>query len=321
MRIESLILFLSVVEQGSISRAARQFYLSQQGASSAIKALEHDFGVSLFDRASGMLQLTEEGRRFAQEAVAVVNAYRRLQTAMTLAGATEGECDGPVRIVTTPHASHVLAPIFDAYRDASGLDDPFVFIEKSIFDIVREYPALDGDALHLVNVPTFTKSIIAKLGPSFEPLVAADLMLYCAADCPFASRAVVERADLAGARIACYNEALLIKLVRHLLKEVDGAGIYMQTSNLQMLGHIIAHQRMVSFTDSLSCFLSGIRSGEAVVPIEGTVSFATGILGPVPPAAQRFAAFFRRYLGTVCARYMERYPLAWPPGSEGEGAA
>ncbi|MEG1517479.1 MAG: LysR family transcriptional regulator [Raoultibacter sp.] len=58
MRIESLALFLSVVEKGSISRAARHAYISQQGASSVIKSLEQDFGILLFSRGGHTLQLT-----------------------------------------------------------------------------------------------------------------------------------------------------------------------------------------------------------------------------------------------------------------------
>ena len=116
VRIESLMLFLRVVESGSISRAARESFISQQGASAAIKGLEQDFGIELFDRASSRLQLTARGRRFAREAEQVVAAYRRMQAVAALdsdVGPSE-----PLRIVTTPHALHV--PLRFSMRTATS---------------------------------------------------------------------------------------------------------------------------------------------------------------------------------------------------------
>ncbi|MEG2025220.1 MAG: hypothetical protein RRZ85_06695, partial [Gordonibacter sp.] len=71
-------------------------------------------------------------------------------------GRPAGGGTGPVRVVTTPHAMNVLSPIFEAYREAVDVEEPIVFVEESIFDIVRFYPDLDPEALYLVDVPTFT---------------------------------------------------------------------------------------------------------------------------------------------------------------------
>ncbi|MEG2747585.1 MAG: LysR family transcriptional regulator, partial [Gordonibacter sp.] len=316
VRIESIALFLSVVEKGSISCAARSSYISQQGASSVIKSLEHDLGVELFERTGTALQLTEAGERIAHEAASVVSAYRRLQTVAAL-GRPAGGGTGPVRVVTTPHAMNVLSPIFEAYREAVDVEEPIVFVEESIFDIVRFYPDLDPEALYLVDVPTFTNAIIGRIGPAFDPLVVSELMLYCGPGSPFSERRQIARSELAGVRIACYNEALLIRLVRHLLKGIEGADISTSTSNLELLGRLIDDPRTVSFTDSLSLFLNGLPEGHACVSIEDGVRFVTGVLGPVrDPAAERFVSFFRRYLETVCADYGKRFPLAWPPAPE-----
>ena len=68
MRIEALALFLSVAQHRSISCAARQHYISQQGASAMIKSLEQELEVSLFDRTPTGLQLTGAGQAIAKEA-------------------------------------------------------------------------------------------------------------------------------------------------------------------------------------------------------------------------------------------------------------
>ena len=308
VRIESLMLFLRVVESGSISRAARESFISQQGASAAIKGLEQDFGIELFDRASSRLQLTARGRRFAREAEQVVAAYRRMQAVAALdsdVGPSES-----LRIVTTPHALHVLAPVFDAYRHINDGEIPLLFTEESLFDIVETFPGLMPDVVYVINLPTFMRDIIGRIGASFEPVVVSELMLCCSADSPLADRKRIDAHELAGVPIVCYNEALLIRLVSHVLKDIEGADIYVQTSNLELLGEMMERQHMVSFTDSLSVQLNGLTGGQCVVPIDGSVRFTTGILGSAESEqARRFASFFKRFFRTTCANYLDRYPI------------
>ena len=58
--------FLAIVEAGSISRAAKNLYLSQPALSGSLKRLEDELGVQLFSRDTYPLQLTQAGRLFFQ---------------------------------------------------------------------------------------------------------------------------------------------------------------------------------------------------------------------------------------------------------------
>lgn len=53
--------FLAIVETGSISRAAERLYVTQPSLSKYLRRLEKDMGISLFDRSSYPLKLTEAG--------------------------------------------------------------------------------------------------------------------------------------------------------------------------------------------------------------------------------------------------------------------
>lgn len=312
MRIESLSLFLLVVEKGCISKAARQAYISQQGASSIIKSLEHDFGVTLFERRGNDLHLTETGKRIAQEAEQVVSAYRRLQTIAALGKANGSSYGKPLRVVATPFTLHTFAPIFDAYSEALGVSNPLEFTEKSLFEIVSEYPDLDDNVLYIINIPSFMAHMVEEITPSFKPLVTSDLMLYCRADLPYAKSKVIAKADLANAQIACYKEELLMRLIKNLIKDIPGAGIRVQTTNLALLNEAILEQGLVSFTDSFSVFLGGsLPIGEAtVVPIIDSTKLTTGILGSYSgEQASYLVSFMESYFAIICADYMERFPL------------
>ena len=53
-----------VYKEKSFSQAAKNLYVSQPALSSSIKKLEARFGITIFDRSSQPISLTDEGRVF-----------------------------------------------------------------------------------------------------------------------------------------------------------------------------------------------------------------------------------------------------------------
>lgn len=62
---EELAIFVAVVESGSFSRAAEQLGQANSAVSRAVKKLEMKLGVSLLNRTTRQLSLTEEGERYS----------------------------------------------------------------------------------------------------------------------------------------------------------------------------------------------------------------------------------------------------------------
>lgn len=88
---DQLRIFVAVAEHGHVTRAAGFLGMSQSAASAAIKALEMDGGVKLFNRVGRSIELSPTGRRFLPEARAVLErieaARRTLENASrTVAG-------------------------------------------------------------------------------------------------------------------------------------------------------------------------------------------------------------------------------------------
>lgn len=65
MGIRQLEYFLAVKNAGSFTRAAEHLYVSQPAVTSAIRSLESELGITLFDRSQGKASLTAEGRIFS----------------------------------------------------------------------------------------------------------------------------------------------------------------------------------------------------------------------------------------------------------------
>lgn len=81
MDLKQLSYFMAVVEEGSISAAARRLHLSQPPLSLQIRQLEDELGCILFERTSRHIQLTEAGKVL----------YARAQTLLSLADSARRE--------------------------------------------------------------------------------------------------------------------------------------------------------------------------------------------------------------------------------------
>ncbi len=105
MTLEQLRIFAAVAEREHVTRAAEALNLTQSAASSAISALEQQFGLKLFHRVGRGITLTEAGRFFFQEARAILARVQSAEMAM-------GEFSGMARGRLTIHASQTIASYF-----------------------------------------------------------------------------------------------------------------------------------------------------------------------------------------------------------------
>ena len=64
MELRHLRYFVSVVQQGSFTKAAEKMFTAQPSLSQQIKDLEEEVGVLLFDRSAKKIRLTDEGEAF-----------------------------------------------------------------------------------------------------------------------------------------------------------------------------------------------------------------------------------------------------------------
>ena len=90
--------FSAVVEQGSLSAAARKLGLSQPTLGRHIEALEQALGVSLFERTLSGLKPTEIALRLYEP---VTGAQRALAEAAIMAEGTSTALEGTVRITSS----------------------------------------------------------------------------------------------------------------------------------------------------------------------------------------------------------------------------
>jgi DNA-binding transcriptional LysR family regulator len=94
--LRSISIFVTAAELGSLRKTAAALNISPQAASQALAQLEQHLDVRLFHRTTRSMALTDEGRRFLEEAQPSLLGLRRaLQTARQ----AKDEISGPLRIV------------------------------------------------------------------------------------------------------------------------------------------------------------------------------------------------------------------------------
>ncbi len=71
--------FIVCAETGSISEAAKLLYTTQPSVSKAIKALEEEMGIVLFERMPRGIALTAKGREAYRYACRIINDSRILE--------------------------------------------------------------------------------------------------------------------------------------------------------------------------------------------------------------------------------------------------
>ena len=78
MTITELRYLVAIKKWGSVSAAAKQLYAAQPNVSKALKNLEGEYGLRIFERSSTGMIPTEQGRHFIRQAERVLDEVDRL---------------------------------------------------------------------------------------------------------------------------------------------------------------------------------------------------------------------------------------------------
>ncbi|MDW6025239.1 LysR substrate-binding domain-containing protein [Mesorhizobium sp. BAC0120] len=107
--------FVAVAEQGTVSRAAQSLSISQSSVTEAIKELESDLGVALFERHPRGLNITHKGHQFLRHATKILAGVSDARRSFV----GEATAGGRLQLgVTSLVAGYVLSDILARYRRA-----------------------------------------------------------------------------------------------------------------------------------------------------------------------------------------------------------
>ncbi|MCC7322177.1 MAG: LysR family transcriptional regulator [Rubellimicrobium sp.] len=109
--------FVAAAERGSVSHAAQALSISQSSVTEAVKDLEADLGVRLFDRHPRGLTTTHHGHQFLRHARAIL---AEVSAARQSFDPGRARLSGPLHLgVTSLVAGYVISDILSRYRRAN----------------------------------------------------------------------------------------------------------------------------------------------------------------------------------------------------------
>ncbi|SNQ46456.1 Transcriptional regulator [Frankia canadensis] len=177
--------FVAVAEELHFGRAASRLGMAQPPLSRAIRDLERQLGVQLFERTTRQVALTTAGDVLLREARTALDAVSAAERRARRAGG-----GGPGLRLAADHDAGLLSRILDAYRrERASLP-----VELLLGGRGDQTPALrDGRAdVALVATPFDDREL------DLEPLLTEPRLVALAAADPLAARSTLCLADLAG---------------------------------------------------------------------------------------------------------------------------
>jgi DNA-binding transcriptional LysR family regulator len=136
MDLNEINVFLKVAQAGSFTRAARQLGIPNSTASARVSALERRLGVTLLQRTTRKLHLTEDGEAYFQQASQGLEEILKAEAAIS---ASQREPQGLLR-VTAPIdlGSNCLADLISAFtKKYPAVNVELIFTSRYV-DLVAE---------------------------------------------------------------------------------------------------------------------------------------------------------------------------------------
>ena len=182
--------FVAAAEAGSVSGAARALSISQSSVTEAIRGLEDDLGVVLFDRQARGILMTHKGSAFLRHARQILADVATARSAFVEEAET---ATGRLSLgVTSLVAGYVLSDILARYRRA------YPRIELNVIEDNGDYlqHLLIGGELDVAVL--LTSSVKDRLALNVETLVVSPYRLWMPLGHPLAQQESITLEELAG---------------------------------------------------------------------------------------------------------------------------
>lgn len=170
MSIRHLRIFITVVDCGKMSLAAKELFISQPSVSQAIKEIEDYYGVKLFERLSRKLYITESGKMLLQYARHIVQSFDEMEINLRNMGESIALRIGATITVGTG----ILQPIINKFEEEQKNVSTKVeinntnVIEQMILHSELDLGIIEGKVTNpdLIKIPIYRDRLVAIVGKS-----------------------------------------------------------------------------------------------------------------------------------------------------------
>lgn len=184
-----------IAETGSISEAAKKLYIAQPSLSLAVKELEKELGIVIFNRTNKGVVLSAEGEEFLGYARQVIEQTNLIQERYM--------GSAPVKrlfCVSTQHYSFAVEAFVDLLKEFGGEKYLFRIRETQTYELIEDVAKLRSEVgvLYLNHFnETVLRRTLREKELLFHPLFTARPHVFVSSASPLASKASISLDELA----------------------------------------------------------------------------------------------------------------------------
>ena len=278
MTLQQLRYLIAIANHGSISAAAHTLYVSQSSLSVAVRDIERETGVTIFERSNRGITLTSDGIELLGYARQVVEQADLMEQRYSGRG---GEAAQRLSI-TSQHYAFVVEAFLELAEEYEGAGYNFSLRETRTSEVIEDVRDFRSD-LGVLYLSTFNESVIghalSDANLSFNLLFTAQPHVFVSDKHPLASRTEVTVEDLEdypryafeqGANNSFfYSEEPLAELPHTKCISVSDRGT---------LSNLLAHHN--GYTISTGVLSSEMYTGIASVPLQTKELMRVGYIVP-----------------------------------------
>ena len=193
MTLQQLNYVIVISETGSMNKAAELLYIAQPSLTSAVKELEKEIGITIFNRSGRGVTLTADGEEFLTYARQVYQQYESLKQKYT---------GGNVRKkfgVSAQHYSFAVEAFVTMVRQFGTADYDFAIRETKTAEVIDDVKNLKSE-IGVLYLSDFNRQIMTKLFHAdhleFHSLIKCRPCVYLWKGHPLAERKSVSISEL-----------------------------------------------------------------------------------------------------------------------------
>lgn len=194
MRIQQLEYLERIVEAGSINEAAKRLFLTQPSLSNAVKELENEMRIQIFQRSSGGISLTAEGREFMTYSKQILDQVNLMNERYK-----NGQQRKQSFSVSAQHYAFVVHAFVELIKSVNANEYQFTLRETETQNIFNDLAQFKSE-LGILYTNRFNQKIMQRLFKEnnlvFTPLFVAKPHIFVSRYNPLTSKSSVNLSDL-----------------------------------------------------------------------------------------------------------------------------
>jgi DNA-binding transcriptional LysR family regulator len=194
MTLQQLRYIITIVDCGSISEAAKQLFITQPSLSNAVKELEQEYGITIFNRNPKGISLSQDGSEFLSYARQVLEQADLLEQHYLKKTPAKRICS-----ISTQHYAFAVNAFVNLVESQDHDEYEFTLRETRTYEIIEDVKNFRSE-LGIMYLNDFNEKVLEKLfkdsGLIFHPLFETSPHVFISSSHPLSGHISVTMEEL-----------------------------------------------------------------------------------------------------------------------------